>query len=259
MESAECGFASFASNPRGRVRPPASGVCRAAGTIVAKDPSPVARLPALPPMKPLRRHFFLPLAGALLLLGACSSSPMLPLDAQRAVYETWPVDIQEAVVRQPVIPGMTPAMVEVALGKLAEVQSRVGQDGPEEVWNDRNSSNALPGLPRNTGLSVGVGGVSNSGISDGVVGGGVGVSTSTSGRRGGSRAHRCGRSGNRFPQRHRAARLRVTRASPAPTAAPSMVRSAGVASSQCANLRRNEKIPNSRREPVARPAESRIR
>ena len=70
-------------------------------------------------MKPLRRHFSLPLAGALLLLGACSSSPMLPLDAQRAVYETWPVDIQEAVIRQPVIPGLTPAMVEVALGKPA--------------------------------------------------------------------------------------------------------------------------------------------
>ena len=116
---------------------------------------------------------------------------MLPIDAQRAVYETWPVDIQEAVVRQPVIPGLTPAMVEVALGKPAEVQSRVGQDGPEEVWNDRDSSNALPGLPRNTGLSVGVGGVSNSGISDGGSGsvvGGVGVNTSTSGRRGGSRA-----------------------------------------------------------------------
>ena len=137
-------------------------------------------------MNPLRRPLCLALAGALSLLGACSSSPMSRIDAKRAVYETWPIDVQEAVVRKQVIPGMTPEMVEVALGKPTEVQLRVGKDGLEEVWIYKKSSAALPGLLRNTGLSVGGVGVSNAGISVGGNVGGVGVSTGTSGRRGGS-------------------------------------------------------------------------
>ncbi len=139
-------------------------------TIVAEHRSPMARLPHVAPMNPLRRPCGLALAGALLLLGACASSPMSRIDAKRAVYETWPIDVQEAVVRKQVIPGLTPEMVEVALGKPTEVQSRVGKVGPEEVWIYRKSSAALPGLLRHTGLS------------------GVGVSTGTSGRRGGSNA-----------------------------------------------------------------------
>lgn len=141
-------------------------------------------------MNPLRRLPRLPrlaLAGALALLGACASTPMSRIDAKRAVYETWPIDVQEAVVRQQAIPGMTPEMVEVALGKPTEVQSRAGKDGPEEVWIYRKSANALPGLLRNTGLSVGGVGVSNAGISVGGNVGGVGVSTGTSARRGGAR------------------------------------------------------------------------
>ena len=98
--------------------------------------------------------------------------PWSRIDAKRAVYETWPIDVQEAVVRKQVIPGMTPKMVERALGKPTEVQSRVGKVGPEEVWIYRKSSAALPGLLRHTGLS----------------GGGGGVSTGKSGRRGGSNA-----------------------------------------------------------------------
>ena len=90
------------------------------------------------------------------------------------------------MVRQQAIPGMTPEMVEVALGKPTEVQSRAGKDGPEEVWIYRKSANAVPGLLRNTGLSVG-GGVSKAGISVGGHVGGVGVSTGTSARRGGVR------------------------------------------------------------------------
>jgi hypothetical protein len=101
---------------------------------------------------------------------------MSRIDAKRAVYETWPLEVQEAVLRKQAIPGMTPEMVEVALGKPTEIQSRVGKDGSEEVWIYKKSSMGLPSLLGNTGVSVG-GNV-----------GGVGVSTGTSGRRGGSRA-----------------------------------------------------------------------
>ena len=132
--------------------------------------APLRVFPALPPMKPLRRTLCLALAGALSLIGACSSSPMSRIKAKHAVYETWPIDVLEAVVRPQVSPGMTPAMVEVALGKPTEVQSRVGKVGPEEGWIDQKSSAALRGLLRHTGLSVR----------------GVGVSTGTPGRRAGS-------------------------------------------------------------------------
>ena len=92
--------------------------------------------PALQPMKPLRRPLCLALAGALSLLGASSSSPMWRIKAKRAHYETWPIKDQEAVVRPQAIAGMTPAMVEVALGKPTEVESRVGKVGTEEGWID---------------------------------------------------------------------------------------------------------------------------
>ena len=121
-------------------------------------------------MKPLRRPLCLALAGALSLLGASTSSPMWRIKAKRAHYETRPIEDQEAVVRPQAIAGMTPAMLEVALGKPTEVESRVGKVGPEEGWIDQKSSAALRGLLRQTGLSVR----------------GVGVSTGTPGRRAGS-------------------------------------------------------------------------
>lgn len=100
---------------------------------------------------------------------------MSRIDAKRAVYESWPLEVQEAVLHKKAIPGMTPEMVEVALGKPTEIQSRAGKDGPEDVWIYKKSSMHLPSLLGNTGVSVG-GNV-----------GGVGVSTGSSGR-GSSRA-----------------------------------------------------------------------
>lgn len=96
---------------------------------------------------------------------------MSRIDANRAVYESWPVEMQEAVLHQRAIPGMTPEVVEMALGKPTEIQSRVSKDGAEDVWIYKKSSMQLPSLLGNTGVSVG-GNV-----------GGVGVSTGTSARR----------------------------------------------------------------------------
>lgn len=98
---------------------------------------------------------------------------MSRIDANRSVYESWPVDMQQAVLNKRAIPGMTPEMVEMALGKPTETTSRTAKDGGlEEVWSYKKSSMQLPSLLGNTGVSVG-GNV-----------GGVGVSTGTSGRRG---------------------------------------------------------------------------
>lgn len=96
---------------------------------------------------------------------------MSRIDANRSVYESWPLEMQEAVLRQRAIPGMTPEMVEMALGKPTEIQSRLDQNGADEIWIYKKSTPALPSLLGNTGVSVG-----------GSVGG-VGVSTGTSGRR----------------------------------------------------------------------------
>lgn len=127
-------------------------------------------------MNSLLRPHRLFLVGALSLLTACATSTMSRIDAKRAVYESWPLEVQEAVLHKKAVPGMTPEMVEVALGKPTEIQSRVGKDGPEEVWIYKKSSMHLPSLLGNTGISVG-GNV-----------GGVGVSTGTSSRGSGSRA-----------------------------------------------------------------------
>jgi hypothetical protein len=101
---------------------------------------------------------------------------MSRIDSNRAAYESWPIEMQEAVLHQRAVAGMTPEMVEMALGKPAEIQSRAGKDGPEDVWIYKKSSMQLPSILQNTGVSVGT----NIG--------GVGVSSGTSGRRGGSRA-----------------------------------------------------------------------
>lgn len=100
-------------------------------------------------------------AAALLLLAGCASSPVSRIDANRAVYESWPVDVQEAVLNQRAIPGMTPPMVEMALGKPTEIQSRSGKDSFDDVWIYRKSSARLPSILENANVSVGtnVGGV----------------------------------------------------------------------------------------------------
>ena len=111
-----------------------------------------------------------------LALAACSSTPLSRIDSNRATYESWPIDVQEAVYHQRVIAGMTPAQVEMALGKPSSVDSRTGKDGLEEIWIYKKSSGRMPGILENT--SIGLGGSI----------GGVGVGTSAPLGRGRSRA-----------------------------------------------------------------------
>ena len=97
---------------------------------------------------------FSALLASVALLAGCSTSPISRIDANRAVYESWPIEMQEAVSSGRAIEGMTPEMVEMALGKPSEVNSREGKDGPEEVWVYKKSS-SMPSLLGNTGISLG--------------------------------------------------------------------------------------------------------
>ncbi len=71
-----------------------------------------------------------------LLAGCTSSSQMRRIDANRDVYEQWPIEVRQAVLDGKVEEGMTPEMVQMAIGKPTEVQTRGGtpQTGEDEVW-----------------------------------------------------------------------------------------------------------------------------
>jgi hypothetical protein len=111
----------------------------------------------------------LALGGVLSLLAACATSPISRIDSNRALYESWPVEVQEAVLNGQVKPGMTPEMVQMSVGKPSQVVNRSVTD---EVWVYKKGGSSS--LLKNTGISIG-GGI-----------GGVGVGTSTGGMGGGS-------------------------------------------------------------------------
>jgi hypothetical protein len=111
----------------------------------------------------------LALAVGVAFLSACSTSPISRIDSDRARYESWPIDVQEAVLNGRTKKGMTKEQVEMALGKPSEVVTRSAKPGEDEIWVYRKGGGPAS-LLGNTGLSVG-GGV-----------GGVNVGTSGGGR-----------------------------------------------------------------------------
>lgn len=104
------------------------------------------------------------------LLAACSTSPISRIDANRAVYESWPFDMQQAVLNGEVKTGMTPEMVEMTLGKPSQIDARTGSGGQDEVWVYKKGA-GVGSLLGGSGLSIG-GGI-----------GGVNVGTGMGGRR----------------------------------------------------------------------------
>ncbi|MEO7796742.1 MAG: hypothetical protein ABIY47_03335 [Opitutaceae bacterium] len=107
------------------------------------------------------------LVAGISLLAACSTSPLSRIDSNRALYESWPLEVQEAVLSGHVKQGMTAEMVQMSVGKPTQVINRSVQPGDDEVWVYRKGGGG-GSLLKNTGISIG-GGV-----------GGVGVSTGTS-------------------------------------------------------------------------------
>lgn len=106
----------------------------------------------------------------LVALAACSTSPMARIDENRAKYESWPLEVQEAVLNGEARKGMTPEQVEMALGKPTEIVTRSGKPGEDEIWVYRKS-NVGSTLLNNSGLSVG-GGVGGVSVGTGIGGGG---------------------------------------------------------------------------------------
>lgn len=135
-------------------------------------------------------------------LAGCGSAQMSRIDRNRELYESWPIDIRQAVLDGNVQPGMTPDMVEVAWGKPTEI---VQQGGPgDEVWvyktgGDEGSvyypgagggvygpggyPSGRPGIVLGTGSGmggrIGVGGTVGGGYPGGVYPGGVGTGMGT--------------------------------------------------------------------------------
>ena len=104
----------------------------------------------------LSRYSYIALPLLIGLLGGCASSPIARIDDNRGKYESWPLEVQEAVLKGQARPGMTPEQVEMALGKPSEIVSRSVRAGEDEVWVYRKSAVGSTIL-NNTGVSVGTG------------------------------------------------------------------------------------------------------
>lgn len=75
---------------------------------------------------------------------------MSRIDQNRAKYESWPLDVQDAILAGEARKGMTPEQVEMALGRPTQIVSR----GSDEVWIYRKSA---PGAGLLDGISIGGG------------------------------------------------------------------------------------------------------
>ncbi|MDI1334633.1 MAG: hypothetical protein PSU94_00485 [Lacunisphaera sp.] len=91
---------------------------------------------------------------ATLAFAGCASSPMSRIDANRALYESWPFEIQEAVLNGRIVAGMTHEMVEMVVGKPSQVTSRSARKGEEEVWTYKKGGGLGQAL-QNSNISLG--------------------------------------------------------------------------------------------------------
>ncbi|MDB6170220.1 MAG: hypothetical protein JWM88_3084 [Verrucomicrobia bacterium] len=107
-------------------------------------------------------------AGSLLFAG-CASTTSSRVDANRAAYESWPFEVQQAVLSNKVLVGMTPEMVQTSLGKPTEVVSRSSNSGEDEIWVYRKGGSGpdLGSSSVSMGGGIGVGGVSVGGSTSG--------------------------------------------------------------------------------------------
>jgi hypothetical protein len=69
---------------------------------------------------------------AVALAGGCSSPQFSRIDSNRELYESWPLEVRQAVLDGKAEKGMTPEMVRMAVGKPTEIVA--GSTPNEEVW-----------------------------------------------------------------------------------------------------------------------------
>jgi len=132
----------------------------------------------------LMKRGLLPPVPALLLFaavcaGGCSSSQMGRIDRNRAIYETWPLEVQQALLDGRVEPRMDQDMVRVAWGEPSEVSISPAGD---EIWIYAKGGDPGSGLyPGGRGGMMGgvIGGTGPAiGVSTGRGGAVVGTSSS---------------------------------------------------------------------------------
>ena len=87
------------------------------------------------------------------LLAGCSTSPISRIDSNRSAYESWPIEVQEAVLNGQAKKGMKPEQVEMALGKPSQVVARSGKNGEDEGWVYRKGTTGSSIL-NNTGVAL---------------------------------------------------------------------------------------------------------
>lgn len=71
---------------------------------------------------------------AAIFFGGCASGQMSRIDANRDIYEAWPVETKQAVLDGKVEVGMLPEMVKVAWGTPSEVVASPGGGPGDEIW-----------------------------------------------------------------------------------------------------------------------------
>ncbi len=104
-----------------------------------------------------------------LLVGCASSSTsstISRIDANRAQFDSWPYPVQDAILSERVINGMTPEMVRVAFGEPTEIMTRQTPQGEEETWiytKGGRRSGSGNRVMSGTNVSIGGGGVYVSG------------------------------------------------------------------------------------------------
>lgn len=122
------------------------------------------------------------LLGAAAGLAGCASSQMNRIDRHRDIYETWPLEVRQAVLDGKVEPGMNADMVVVAWGKPSEVATSPAGD---EIWVYKRGGNDgsvyYPGGGMGTTGIGGVGGIGGTGVGIGGSGTGIGISTGRGG------------------------------------------------------------------------------
>lgn len=93
---------------------------------------------------------------------------MSRIDANRALYDSFPFDMQSAILDGKAVKGMTPDMVRMALGNPTRVEPRPGSTTGEETWIYEKSGSSSGRRPT-TSVGGGIGGI---GVSSGRRGGG---------------------------------------------------------------------------------------
>jgi hypothetical protein len=149
----------------------------------------------IPPRRPLRaggsvycgrtmkrRHSFsvvwLCALGVVGSAGGCASSQMNRIDRNRDIYETWPIEIRQAVLDGKVEPGMNTDMVRVAWGSPTEIATSPAGD---EIWVYAKGGDPGSVIYPGGGVGMGGSGIGMGGSGIGMGGSGIGISTGRGG------------------------------------------------------------------------------